>query len=99
MTPELSNPQRRKLKALAQKLEPLLRVGKNGLSEPFLQSLRDAFHHHELIKIRFDEMKERRKELAPEIAARTSSHLVWIVGHVAVFFREHPDPARRGIRF
>lgn len=91
----LSNPQIRKLKSLAQRLEPILHVGKSGLTDAFLASVEQALNDHELIKIKFAAFKEERKSLAAEIAARSQSELVWVVGHVAVFYREQPDPAKR----
>ena len=94
---ELSNPQIRKLKALAQRLEPILHVGKSGLTDAFLASVEQALADHELIKIKFAAFKEQRKSLAAEIAARTQSVLVWVVGHVAVFYRPQPDPAKRRV--
>jgi len=96
MTP-LTNPQIRKLKALAQRLEPALRLGRAGLSDAFLGAVNDELDRQELIKLRFEELKEQRKELAPQIAAKTRSHLVWIVGHVAVFYREQADPEKRKV--
>ena len=57
--PELSNPEIRKLKAAAQLLEPVMRVGKprpelgkGGLTEAVLQSVEQALRARELIKIR-----------------------------------------------
>jgi len=91
----LSNPQIRKLKSLAQRLEPILHVGKSGLTDAFLASVDQALSGHELIKIKFAAFKQERKSLAAEIAARSQSELVWVVGHVAVFYREQPDPAKR----
>ena len=93
----LSNPQIRKLKSLAQRLEPILHVGKSGLTDAFLASVDQALSGHELIKIKFAAFKEERKSLAAEIAARSQSELVWVVGHVAVFYREQPDPAKRRV--
>jgi RNA-binding protein len=96
---ELTNPQIRKLKALAQRLDPVIHLGRAGLSEAFLRAVNEELDRHELIKLRFDDFKDQRKELAPQIAAQTNSQLVWIVGHVAVFYREQPDPAKRKIPF
>jgi RNA-binding protein len=93
----LSNPQIRKLKALAQQLEPVVHVGKAGVTDAFLAGVEQALNDHELIKIKFTAFKEERKPLAAEIAARTQSELVWIVGHVAVLYRAQPDPARRKV--
>jgi RNA-binding protein len=59
----------------------------------------EALALHELIKIKFSEFKEQKKELAPQIAEKTSSHLVHQVGNVIVLYRQQPDPERRKIKF
>lgn len=99
MIDELSNPQIRKLKALAQRLEPVLRVGKQGLSDAFLKSVGEELDRHELIKVKFADFKEDKKELSPVLADKTSSHLVTRVGNVVVLYREQADPAKRKIAF
>jgi len=50
--------------------------------------LDEALRQRELIKVRFDEFKDQKKELARELAERTSSHLVMQVGHVVVLYRK-----------
>lgn len=95
---ELNNAQIRKLKALAQRLEPMLKVGRNGLSEGFVASVEEALVTHELVKIRFDEFKERKKELSDQLAASTGSVAVMRVGHVVVLFRQNPEPEKRRIQ-
>lgn len=92
-----SNPQIRKLKALAQRLEPILHVGKGGVTDSFLKGTDEALERHELIKIKFAAFKEERHELAALIAEKTSSFLVAQVGHVAVLYRAHADPSMRKI--
>ncbi len=89
----LTNPEIRKLKARAQLLEPMLKVGKAGLSDAFVSSLNDALVLHELVKVKFAEFKEEKKTLAPALAEKTSSHLIMRVGNVAVYFRAKPKPA------
>ena len=93
----LSNPQIRQLKALAQRLEPVVHVGKAGVTDELVASVEQALNDHELIKIKFTAFKTEKESLAAEIAARTQSELVWIVGHVAVLYRAQPDPARRKV--
>jgi RNA-binding protein len=88
----LSNPEIRKLKAQAQHLEATFKVGKAGLSEPFLKSVDEGLAHHELIKVKFAEFKEEKKTLAPELAEKTSSHLIMRVGNVAVLYRPRSAP-------
>ena len=85
---ELTNAEIRKLKARGQLLEPMLKVGKAGLSEGFLKSVDEALAHHELIKVKFADFKEEKKTLAPLLAEKTASHLVMRVGNVAVLYRK-----------
>jgi RNA-binding protein len=87
---ELTNAELRKLKARAQLMEPMLKVGKAGLSEGFLKTVDQALALHELVKIKFSEFKEEKKTLAPAMAEKTSSHLIMRVGNVAVLFRRKP---------
>ena len=88
----LNNAQRRALKAQAQRLKAGLKIGKDGLSPQFLAALDEMFHHHELIKVKFDDFKDQKKELAPKLAEQSQSHLVTRVGNVVVLFR--PKPAQ-----
>jgi len=87
MLEPLNNSQIRKFKAAAQQLEPMLKVGKAGLSEGFIRSVDLALTQHELVKIKFAEFKEQKKELAPQLAEKTASHLVMRVGNVMVLHR------------
>ena len=95
----LGNPQIRKLKALGQRLEPMLKMGKAGLSDGFVKSVDEALTLHELIKVKFDDLKEQKKELSVQLATLTASHLVMRVGHVVVLYRQNPDPTRQKIKF
>ena len=94
----LNNAQKRALKAQAQRLKATLKVGKEGLSPQFLAALHEALQHHELVKVKFDEFKEQKKELAPQLAEKSGSHLITRVGNVVVLFRPKPDsnPAPAG---
>ncbi|MDA7628433.1 YhbY family RNA-binding protein [Verrucomicrobia bacterium] len=98
MSDALTSAQRRKLKAIAQRLDASIKIGKNGLTDGFLKELDDALKRDELVKVRFVEFKDEKKELAPKIAEQTQSHLVTRVGHVAVYYREKPDPAKRNTK-
>jgi RNA-binding protein len=93
MIEPLTNSQIRKFKAAAQSLEPMLKVGKAGLSEGFIRSVDAALAQHELVKIKFAEFKADKKELAPQLAEKTASHLVMRVGNVMVLHRPKPAAA------
>jgi RNA-binding protein len=86
----LTNAQIRDLKAQAQRLKAKLKIGKEGLSPQFLTALDGVLKHHELVKVKFDEFKEQKKELAPQLAEKSRSHLVTRVGNVVVLYRPKP---------
>ena len=90
MAEELSNKELRSLKARAQLLKPLLKVGKDGLSPAFLKAVDETLAHHGLVKVKFDEFKDERKELARKLAESVSANLIMQVGHVVVLFRRKP---------
>src|SRR5664280_2924166 len=91
MLKPLGNPEIRRLKAAAQRLEPILKVGKAGFSDGFVRSVNEALSQHELVKIKFVEFKEQKKELAPQLAEKTASHLIMRVGNVMVLHRPRQD--------
>jgi len=86
----LTNAQVRDLKAQAQRLKATLKIGKEGLSPSFLAALDEVLEHHELVKVKFDQFKEQKKELAPQLAEKSGSHLVIRVGNVVVLYRPKP---------
>lgn len=90
MPDPLTNAEKRALKARAQHLEPLVRLGHNGVSEAFVRTLDEALAIHGLVKVRFAAFKDQKKTFAPEIAARTGSELIARIGNVAVYFRRKP---------
>ena len=87
----LSNSQIRDLKAQAQRLNASVKVGKQGLTPDFFTALDHALQHRELVKVKFDEFKEQKKELALQLAHKSGSHLVMRVGNVVVLYRPKPS--------
>jgi RNA-binding protein len=83
----------RKLKAAAQRLEPVVRIGKGGLTAGVLREIEQALTGRALIKIRLDHERDERDALAGRIAEGTGAALIMQVGKVAVFHRKAADPA------
>lgn len=90
---KLSNAVVRELKARAQRLDPVIKVGHAGVTPALVASLDAALSLHELVKVKFTGLKEQKDELSPRLAEATRSHLVWRIGHCAVLFRERPRVA------
>jgi RNA-binding protein len=83
------------LRSRGQLLEPIVRLGHSGVSAEFLAELNRCLDNAELVKIKFNNFKDQRRTLAPQIATATNSVLVGVVGHTALFFRQQPDPAKQ----
>jgi RNA-binding protein len=94
----LKGSQRKYLRGLAHNLKPVVQVGKQGLTAGLAGSVHQALLDHELIKIKFLEFKEEKKQMAGELAARTGSECVGLIGNVATFYRPHPEEEKRQIR-
>jgi len=97
MTIPLSGKQQKYLRGLAHGLSPVVLIGTRGVAEEQIRTIEDALLAHELIKVRFLDYKEEKRELARVIAEKTGSVLAGIVGHVAIFYRPHPDQKKRRI--
>ena len=83
----LTNAEKRELKARAQRLDPVVKLGHGGLSDAFVKSMDEALAVHGLVKMKFSDHKEEKKTFAPQIAEQTGSTLIAQVGNVAVFYR------------
>jgi RNA-binding protein len=95
---QLTGKERRRLRGLAHSLKPLVHVGKSGVTEGVIDDADRALRDHELVKIRFLDYKEQRKELSETIAGETRSVIVEIIGNTLILYRESSDSKKRKIR-
>jgi RNA-binding protein len=88
----LGGKQRRYLRGLGHHLEPVVQVGKDGLSEGLLGALDAALQQHELIKVRLGEsVTGDRHEVAAALASATSSDLVQVLGRTLLLYRARAE--------
>ncbi len=90
--------QRAYLRRLAHSLPVTVMVGKNGLTEGLLTKIEQELNAHELIKVRFLDYKDMKQSFTDTIVAETGANLVAIIGHIAILYRQHADPAQRKIQ-
>jgi RNA-binding protein len=95
---QLKGSQRKYLRSLAHQFKPLVIIGRNGINEQVIGAVDLALKDHELIKIKFGEFKEAKKEVSAEIAQATKSEVVGIIGNIAIFYRQHPEPEKSKIK-
>lgn len=86
----LGSKQRAYLRALANGLETILIVGKSNMSEQIIKQADDALTARELIKGKVHDTSEiTSREAAEEIAEKTSSQVVQIIGSKFVLYRRN----------
>jgi RNA-binding protein len=91
--------QKRFLRGLAHSLKPVVFVGQKGFTPSLVDAVDDALDHHELVKVKFVEFKEKEKKLslAERIEKTVPCEMVGLVGHIATFYRQQSDPEKRKI--
>ncbi|MCP4639967.1 MAG: YhbY family RNA-binding protein [bacterium] len=94
---DLTSAERKRLRSLAHHLEPVVFIGKSGVTDAVVESANQALGARELIKVRFVDLKDQKKALAAELVERTGSALAGIIGHIAILYLEREDVSKRKI--
>ena len=88
----LSGKQRRFLRAEAHSLEPVVVLGKEGLSDSVVSAVNDALLAHELIKVRvLDNAPLERQVVAERLPSQVKADLVGLVGRIVILYKRHPN--------
>lgn len=93
--PVLRGKQKRHLRGLAHHLEPVVVVGKEGLSDSILKATDRALADHELVKVRVLESSPiERRECAAQLAVALAAAQVGEIGRIVMLYRPHPKKPR-----
>ena len=88
----LNSRQRAQLRGLANSLNTIFQIGKGGVTENTVKQVDDALEARELIKLRVLEASPvSSREAADEIAEKTHSDGVQVIGTRFVLYRESRD--------
>ena len=88
----LDREQVRQRRAEAQRLKPVVIVGKDGLTDAQFGAIDAALTTHELVKVKLLKTVEVDKNEAAALAAeRTGAQLIQRVGRVIVLYRPNPE--------
>jgi RNA-binding protein len=93
----LTGKQKRKLKSCAHHLKPLVLIGKNGISEGLMAAIEQALDDHELIKMKFIDFKDEKRDFLKKIVGQTGAEVISLIGNIATIFRENDNEAKRKI--
>ena len=87
----LKSKQRAFLRGIASSYETIFQVGKGGINENFINQVTDALRKWELIKLRvLENSGYTAREAAEEIASKTESDVVQVIGSRFVLFKRNP---------
>jgi len=95
---QLSQAQRQFLRRIAHDLKPIVHIGKNGLTDSLFSSTETALDAHELIKVKFNDLKDQKREIAQELAEQMRAELIYLIGNTAILYRQQADAEKRKIR-
>jgi len=91
--------QRKALRGQAHGLKPVVSVGRRGMTDALFRAVDQALERHELIKVKFIEMKEKEEKQAASrfLEEKTRCELVGLIGHTGIFFRRNEDPEKHRV--
>jgi len=85
----LTGKQRSYLKSLAHTMKPVAQLGKEGVSQPFLDQLSILLDQHEIVKINvLDNSAESAVDVANEICSALNAEFVQAIGNKCTIYRQ-----------
>ncbi len=98
---DLTSKQRAQLRGLANGLDTILQIGKEGIGENLIKQADDALEARELIKgkVLDNNIDYDARTAAEELAKATRSEVVQVIGTKFVLYREtHSKPKEKRIQ-
>ena len=94
---ELTSKQRKYLEKLAHNIEPVVIVGAAGVTEGVTKMVAEMLNAHELIKVKFNEYKDDKRELTEQLCNETGATLVRVIGNRAILYLPNEKEENRKI--
>ena len=95
-TPKITSKERAALRGEAHHLDPIVHLGKEGLTPAVIATLDDALRTHELVKVALTKNAAiDPRDAAHQLAGATSSDVVQVIGRTTTLYRHNPDLERK----
>lgn len=93
----MNSKERAEKRAEANQLEPLLHIGKDGVTDAVRAQANDTFNTRELfkVKVHLDSCPTPPRDIARELSKATNSEIVQVVGGTIVLFKINPELRRK----
>ena len=98
---DLTSKQRAQLRGLANSIDTILQIGKDGIGDNLVKQADDALEARELIKgkVLDNNLEYDARRAAEELAKATRSEVVQVIGTKFVLYREsHSKPREKRIQ-
>ena len=94
----MNSKERSLLKKEASKMQPIIHIGKDGMSDNIVTQADDALKARELVKGKIQQNSlEDVRESAEYLADKTNSEVVITIGSTFVLYRKNPDKNKYNI--
>ena len=88
----LTGKQKSFLRSMGQTTEPVMQIGKEGVTPEVVASAREAIKKRELIKVKvLQNAPEEPKEAIEKLAERANSHLVQLIGRCGLLYKKNEE--------
>ncbi|QAT62201.1 MULTISPECIES: ribosome assembly RNA-binding protein YhbY [Tissierellales] len=88
----LTGKQRSFLKAIANSIEPIFQIGKNGITDNFIKQVDSALESREIIKIKvLNNSFLETDEMAKKISELVGAEFVQSIGNKFIIYRESKE--------
>lgn len=95
---ELTSKQRAQLRGIANTLDTIVIIGKDGITENLIKQANDALEAREIIKCRvLENSLLTAREACDKLSRLTRSEQVQVIGSKFVLYRQHYDKSKRKI--
>jgi len=85
---------KKKLKQISHGMQPVIMLGKNGLTDAVVKALKIELENHEVVKVRFQKFQDEKNDMIEGLASMTESTIIKIIGNVAVLYKKSSDPEK-----
>ena len=95
---ELTSKQRAQLRGVANTIDTIVHIGKDGISSNIVKQANDALEAREIIKCKvLENSLLTAREACEQMARLTRSEAVQVIGTKVVLYRQHYDKSKRKI--
>lgn len=95
---ELTSKQRAQLRGIANHIDTIVHIGKDGITENLVKQASDALLAREIIKCKvLENALLTAREACEALCAETKSEPVQVIGTKFVIYRQHPNKEKRKI--